>query len=980
MRADQIANKNTTLDIQKDISTLLAIEDSSERESWIKTHLAPYGEEDINGLMQALKETALAALRGDNSSVDVIAETILAIAEITGLSLHEGLGLRIKAQVLAIGKGNHNEALPFFDSALSVYQAEGDKVREALVQMTRIVTLMNLGKDEEALRAGKWAERTFEENGEWRYLGVLRNNLAMLFNRGGDQKNALQMYDLARDAFQALGKEGRVELPNVEQNRVVALHFMGRHEEAIKVGQAAIKLGAELDQHTVIARTKHIMGSAYRALGNHTLALKFLADAKKLYTAFDQPHQAALSDLTSAEVLIEIRQFKKASTNCEKSRKVFRFLGMKLDEAGALLGLAFAQTGLGNLPFALQSLEEALTLYLKQENQYFAAYTELAIAAVELKQGDSAKSLARAKGSLDSFISLDMPVEASYAQLAMAKANLALGHFTKAIGLADNALKSSQSLNMPHLQFQCHAVLGDLAISVGKIKKAKEQYSYAIDAIEAWGAHVISEFQGAFLEDKVEIYEKLIKLLVEDDDQLNAFSYVERAKSRALSDLLSGKGDLKIRARKTADRSTVGNINSLIQERRELLHQQNRQLEKGAVPTRAEDDKLISDMEIQITDQWHDLIIENHEYGRQFSPWDLHDDAILPLLDVDTALIEYFSIEDEYYAFVASKGTEEKVSVQNIPLSCSRDEILRLIQSLRLNIETAAHSSVEKIAQLEGNAKALLEKLHSLLIGPIETLIYDYASLIFVPYKVLHYLPFHALFDGTEFLVEKYELAYLPNASSLNYLSSGEKREGSALVIGHSHFGRLRFSPKEAEEIAKVLEAKLLLEENATLDAFIQLAKDASLVHFAGHGEFRADNPLFSGLAFEDGLLSTLDIFNLQLDASLVTLSACDTGRTSVGGGDELYGLMRAFLSSGADGLVLSQWQVADQSTKELMVLFYKQLAEGQSRSGALCQAQRKMIGDKEQSHPYYWAPFYFVGSAGSMKSRKTREPAVNES
>ncbi|MCB0005204.1 MAG: CHAT domain-containing protein, partial [Anaerolineales bacterium] len=135
------------------------------------------------------------------------------------------------------------------------------------------------------------------------------------------------------------------------------------------------------------------------------------------------------------------------------------------------------------------------------------------------------------------------------------------------------------------------------------------------------------------------------------------------------------------------------------------------------------------------------------------------------------------------------------------------------------------------------------------------------------------------------------------------------------------------------------------------------------------HGEFRADSPLFSGLALADGWLNTLDVFNTRLRASLVTLSACQTGRNVVAGGDELLGLMRAFLSAGAASLISSHWAVDDRSTAALMATLYRQLFAGAAKADALRQAQLELIREPVEGyqHPYFWAPFYLVGDPGAL-------------
>ncbi len=164
---------------------------------------------------------------------------------------------------------------------------------------------------------------------------------------------------------------------------------------------------------------------------------------------------------------------------------------------------------------------------------------------------------------------------------------------------------------------------------------------------------------------------------------------------------------------------------------------------------------------------------------------------------------------------------------------------------------------------------------------------------------------------------------------------------------------------------------QLLLEQDATQATLQEAMSQSHLIHLATHGHFRADNHLFSGLALEDGWLTTLDIANLRLQAALVTLSACQTGRHIVGGGDELLGLMRAFLGAGASSLVATLWAVEDESTAQLMATFYGQLAAGLGKGAALRQAQLSLLASTGKNdryrHPYYWAPFFLVGDTGPL-------------
>ncbi|HEY3475094.1 MAG TPA: CHAT domain-containing protein, partial [Anaerolineales bacterium] len=135
----------------------------------------------------------------------------------------------------------------------------------------------------------------------------------------------------------------------------------------------------------------------------------------------------------------------------------------------------------------------------------------------------------------------------------------------------------------------------------------------------------------------------------------------------------------------------------------------------------------------------------------------------------------------------------------------------------------------------------------------------------------------------------------------------------------------------------------------------------ANVLHMACHGRFRHDNPLFSSLQLSDTWLTVRDTYRLDLRrCELVTLSACETGVNAVAPGDEWIGLARGFFSAGAPSLLVSQWIVDDESTAELMILFYSRLQEGTSPASALRYAQCQLL--KTKPHPFFWAPFVLMG------------------
>jgi len=132
------------------------------------------------------------------------------------------------------------------------------------------------------------------------------------------------------------------------------------------------------------------------------------------------------------------------------------------------------------------------------------------------------------------------------------------------------------------------------------------------------------------------------------------------------------------------------------------------------------------------------------------------------------------------------------------------------------------------------------------------------------------------------------------------------------------------------------------------------------LLHIATHGVYRQDNPMFSGIRLGDGYLNLFDLYQMRLNANLVTLSGCATGMNFVAAGDELLGLQRGLFCAGASTLLLSLWDVHDQSTSELMQLFYREYLRTGEMTSALQHAMQQLR--QQNPHPYFWAPFVLVG------------------
>jgi CHAT domain-containing protein len=366
--------------------------------------------------------------------------------------------------------------------------------------------------------------------------------------------------------------------------------------------------------------------------------------------------------------------------------------------------------------------------------------------------------------------------------------------------------------------------------------------------------------------------------------------------------------------------------------------------------------------EMEIADLMQRLAHRDRRLGALAEGETITLEEVQAALGRDTVLVEYFLSGDLARAFVVTRKTARVVELAAAP-----NAIVDAIDRLRFHIEKWGYGDdygrARESLMAEGT-RAHLDRLADLVWRPLAV---DADRLIIVPHGVLHSLPFHALPIGTdgESLIDRSEVSYLPSASTLRYLRrpgelASDGADPSVLVVGIED----ERIPKVEEEIARVrglfARGDVLRAGEARIAEFRARAAAADYLHVAAHGIFREDDPHFSALRLADGWLSVYDLYGLELKARLVSLSACQSGRSWVGGGDELVGLVRGFLHAGARSLLVSLWPVHDATTAQLMASFYGALRSGSTATAALRQAMREVRA--EHPHPYHWAPFVWIG------------------
>lgn len=428
------------------------------------------------------------------------------------------------------------------------------------------------------------------------------------------------------------------------------------------------------------------------------------------------------------------------------------------------------------------------------------------------------------------------------------------------------------------------ANLGFLHQEIKECELALDYYGQAIDLIETLRAGVSTEeARGGFFATVVDTYANTALLCLQAGDPKQAFDTVERARSRTFLDVLAaGSPDLSQDMEATT--MTLAEVQAI-----------------------------------------------------------LPDDALL---------LEYFTTG-------LMEARDDRVTIGTVPQRHRFPPAKTLIFAVTCDGIQVRDAGLSPNDLLPRQLDSVVERhflkpdirrtLYDRLVAPVENLLKEKRRLYLVPHGPLHYIPFQALIaaDG-ETLLRKDgpQLVYAPSATIL--FRSGQKKPDRAsmpcLALGYNGQGtaRLRFAEQEAIGVARLTGGQALVGSLPKKTTLFSQAAECRLLHFSCHGEFDSEAPLASTLHLAPGeSLTALDVLeHLRLRCDLVTLSACESGLSRVRRGDELVGLIRAFMHAGAPALVSTLWRVDERSTRVLMEKFYQQIQTGASFAQALKRAQ----------------------------------------
>ncbi|WP_223269787.1 CHAT domain-containing protein [Nostoc sp. 'Peltigera membranacea cyanobiont' 213] len=478
--------------------------------------------------------------------------------------------------------------------------------------------------------------------------------------------------------------------------------------------------------------------------------------------------------------------------------------------------------------------------------------------------------------------------------------------------------------------------LGNAYRKSGKLDEAVKALYYAIDTWESVRENLTNINQVSVFETQADAYHLLQQVFIAQENYEDALETAEKGRARAFIDLLN-----KRLSPSQTEQSKLPAVN--IEQIKQIAKNENATLVQYSI----------------ITDEFK----------------------------VDGKLQTQ---ESELYIWVIKPTGEVSFRSSDLkPLWQKENTTLaKLVTTSRQSIGVRGRGAIDVSYKPDApKAKQRLQRSHELLIKPIADILPSNPNdrVIFIPQGELFLVPFPALqYDQDKYLIEKHTILTAPSIQVLDFTSKQKRRvetlSAKYLIVGNPTMPKVELEPgkppeqlkdlpwaeKEAKDIASILKTQALTGKKASKTAILHKISQAGIIHFATHGLLDDNRGLGSAIALapssqDNGLLTAEEILNLKLNADLVVLSACDTGRGRITG-DGVIGLSRSLISAGVPSVIVSLWAVDDNSTSFLMTEFYNNLQQKLDKATALRGAMLTTM--QKYPEPLNWAAFTLIGES----------------
>lgn len=778
----------------------------------------------------------------------------------------------------------------------------------------------------------------------------------------------------AQNLFESAGVAASKEKANCYNDLGIGYWNNGNTDLALQYLQNALNIREELygQNHPAVADTYNNIGLVNTDV-NGFAAVIYFNNALKIYQdLYDEYHPKVALVLNNLALQYDAQEdYPKALESLNRVSEISNHL-----HEGDHPSKAFVAFSIGNVYYHQQNFEEAL----KYQNEALAMYQRLfgekhpEIANIYNLKGDIYKKQGKYKMAIQT-IQKAIYANLSDQELADIYQNPKLENYYNADILLSSLQQKSDAFESFHynktLKFR------DLTAALNTLEKADELVSH-IRQIR------LSEKDKISLSAKAsEIYEagvslsyQMSKVVIKPKVYLEkAFYFAEKSKSAVL---LSAIQD-------TNAKEFSGIPSDLIKRESELKSDIVLQEQKLANNQTPEKEADLKQELLSLNNQYNEFVrkLESefpNYYNLKFNVDHIELSELQTALGPNSGMITHFITESRIFTFYV---TNSRFEVFNEAKSEDFDkQILGLRNAMKYDVKKSFLSTSQRLYAALFPMK-IKENINQLLIIPEGSLSTIPFEALVTDFKIEEDIDYSQM----PFLIKKYNISYDNSAT----LFAQRKKEIEAyqgetediLLIAPINFsnqkyqgisGRLSDLPGSKAEIDEIKflfkandrKANLLVESDATKSNIANdNIKQYKYIHFATHGLVNESEPNLSRIFLQDGSLYSGDIYNIDINADLVCLSACETGLGKISKGEGIIGLSRALLYAGAKNLVVSLWTVSDASTSQLMIEFYNNHLYSSTYntfSGALRKAKLTLINDKKYNKPYYWAPFVLIG------------------
>jgi len=924
---------------------------------------------------------------------------------------HEQIEIKnVQVQKLSV-EGERANARVEMD--MSAVEAKTNRPATALGKMTRSVSFVKEHGEwkvwrevaaEEDLAAALLAAKTDDERNRllaaekdlitpvlWRALNRQGRRLAML----GDNPEALNTYSLAlRVAEQIHDDEGIAAIRN---NIGLVYLSIDDYDSALTNLQESLRLHKAQGNQLLMAQTINAIGTAHRHQGDYRSALEHFETGLRLHEELGNKAGIALGYNHLGGISLAQGNYALALELQHKALKLS-------EESGNKIGIADSLHEIGSIHLSQRNFSEALAYFQKNlelletlKHRAGLAYLTGNIGLVHYQQGNYTAALEYFHKTLELSESVGHRRGIALTLYNLARVHFALGDYAQSLKYSERAASLAREMPDPDVLWRARTVAGKAHRALNQQDPARLAFDEAIGIIEGLRSRVAGgeEAQQRFLEDKVSSYHSMIDLLAAQNKSVEAFAYSERAKGRVLLDVLRS-GRVNIDKAMTAQEQNkerklsidLSLLNSQVS--RESQRPQPDPIRLEDLKTRQQRARLDHEaFQLALYAAHPELKTQRGEVKTVTI-----EEAARLLPDDGSALLQYVVTEDQPYLFALTKEDNGAPNLKMYTLAIKRKELSQHVERVR-----------QQLAERDLRYRESARSLYDLLLRPARTQLHGKSGLVIVPDGVLWELPFQALVSAEDrYLLEDHSISYAPSLTVLREMvrlrknGTPKAKDSSLLAFGNPALERQtkrvtlaqreeKLDPlPEAEREARVLgqlygavRSKVYVGAEAREEVLKKEAGKFPVVHLATHGTLNDVNPMYShlllaqtaGSSNEDGLLEAWEIMKLDLNADLVVLSACETGRGRVGAGEGMIGLTWALFVAGTPTSVVSQWKVDSKSTTQLMIDFHRNLRAGlqtqpvkMRKAKALREAALKLLRTNEYRHPFYWAGFVLIGDA----------------